>query len=79
MSAGVRVLCYDVNGLRGDRGAMDAMVRELAPDVVIVQGAPRRVRWRVRWKGELWFERQAAKSQPAPVQSIRILQIDNES
>jgi endonuclease/exonuclease/phosphatase family metal-dependent hydrolase len=47
-SAGVRVLCYDVNGLRGDRGAMDAMVRELAPDVVIVQGAPRRVRWRTR-------------------------------
>ena len=48
MSAGVRVLCYDVNGLRGDRGAMDSMVRELAPDVVIVQGAPRRVRWRTR-------------------------------
>jgi endonuclease/exonuclease/phosphatase family metal-dependent hydrolase len=48
VSAGVRVLCYDVNGLRGDRGVMDAMVRELAPDVVIVQGAPRRVRWRTR-------------------------------
>jgi endonuclease/exonuclease/phosphatase family metal-dependent hydrolase len=48
MSAGVRALCYDVDGLRGDRRAMDAMVRELAPDVVIVQGAPRRVRWRTR-------------------------------
>jgi endonuclease/exonuclease/phosphatase family metal-dependent hydrolase len=48
VSAGVRALCYDVNGLRGDRQAMDAMVRELAPDVVIVQGAPRRVRWRTR-------------------------------
>jgi endonuclease/exonuclease/phosphatase family metal-dependent hydrolase len=44
----VRVLCYDVDGLRGDRVAMDAMVRELAPDLVIVQGAPRRIRWRTR-------------------------------
>jgi endonuclease/exonuclease/phosphatase family metal-dependent hydrolase len=44
----VRVLSYDVNGLRGDRAAMDAMVRELAPDVVLVHGAPRRFRWRTR-------------------------------
>jgi endonuclease/exonuclease/phosphatase family metal-dependent hydrolase len=44
----VRVLCYDVDGLRGDRAAMDSMVRGLAPDLVIVQGAPRRFRWRTR-------------------------------
>lgn len=44
----LRVLSYDVDGLRGDRVAMDAMVRELGPDVVLVHGAPRRVRWRTR-------------------------------
>lgn len=48
VGAGLRVLSYDVAGLRGDRAAMDAMVGELAPDVVIVQGAPRRIRWRTR-------------------------------
>jgi endonuclease/exonuclease/phosphatase family metal-dependent hydrolase len=46
--SGVRVLCYDVDGLRGDRAAMDEMVRQLMPDLVIVQGAPRRFRWRTR-------------------------------
>ena len=48
MSVGLRALCYDVDGLRGDREAMDAMVRDVEPDVVIVQGAPRRFRWRTR-------------------------------
>lgn len=44
----VRVVCYHVNGLRGDRAAMDEMLRDLAPDLVIVQGGPRRLRWRTR-------------------------------
>ncbi|MEV8507618.1 endonuclease/exonuclease/phosphatase family protein [Actinoplanes sp. NPDC051475] len=42
----LRVLSYNVHGLRDDRSALIGLVRELAPDVVIVQEAPRRFRWR---------------------------------
>jgi endonuclease/exonuclease/phosphatase family metal-dependent hydrolase len=42
----LRVLSYNVHGLRDDRAALVEMVRDLAPDVVIVQEAPRRFRWR---------------------------------
>jgi endonuclease/exonuclease/phosphatase family metal-dependent hydrolase len=44
----VRILTYNVHGLRGDIGALVAMVRSAAPDVVVVQEAPRRLRWRTR-------------------------------
>ena len=42
----LRVLSYNVHGLRDDRGALTALIREVAPDVVILQEAPRRFRWR---------------------------------
>ena len=42
----LRVVCYNVHGLRDDRAALVGLVRDLAPDVVIVQEAPRRFRWR---------------------------------
>ena len=42
----LRVLSYNVHGLKDDRAALTGLVRELAPDVVIVQEAPRRFRWR---------------------------------
>ncbi|OJF14745.1 endonuclease/exonuclease/phosphatase family protein [Couchioplanes caeruleus] len=42
----LRVLSYNVHGLRDDRAALTELVRELAPDVVVVQEAPRRWRWR---------------------------------
>jgi endonuclease/exonuclease/phosphatase family metal-dependent hydrolase len=42
----LRVLSYNVHGLRDDRAALTSLVRDLAPDVVIVQEAPRRFRWR---------------------------------
>src|SRR4051812_43495181 len=42
----LRVVSYNVHGLRDDRVALTELVRELAPDVVIVQEAPRRFRWR---------------------------------
>ena len=42
----LRVLSYNVHGLKGDRAALVALVRELAPDVLVVQEAPRRFRWR---------------------------------
>jgi endonuclease/exonuclease/phosphatase family metal-dependent hydrolase len=44
----LRVLSYNVHGLRDDRAALTGLVRDLAPDVVVVQEAPRRVRWRTR-------------------------------
>lgn len=42
----LRVLSYNVHGLRDDRAALTGLVRDLGPDVVIVQEAPRRFRWR---------------------------------
>ena len=44
----LRVVSYNVHGLRDDRGALVSVVRELDPDVLIVQEAPRRFRWRTR-------------------------------
>lgn len=42
----LRVVSYNVHGLRDDRAALVGLIRDLAPDVVIVQEAPRRFRWR---------------------------------
>jgi len=42
----VRVLSYNLHSLRDDRRALAAVVREVAPDVAILQEAPRRFRWR---------------------------------
>jgi len=47
----LRVLSYNVHTLRDDRTALAAVVRSLAPDVVILQEAPRRLRWRARCAG----------------------------
>jgi len=44
--ATLRVLSYNVHGLKDDRAALTGLVRDLAPDVVMVQEAPRRFRWR---------------------------------
>jgi endonuclease/exonuclease/phosphatase family metal-dependent hydrolase len=44
----LRVVSYNVHGLRDDRAALVEVVRELDPDVLIVQEAPRRFRWRTR-------------------------------
>ena len=42
----LRVMSYNVHGLSDDRAALIELVRELAPDVLVVQEAPRRFRWR---------------------------------
>ncbi|HEU4348692.1 MAG TPA: endonuclease/exonuclease/phosphatase family protein [Actinoplanes sp.] len=42
----LRVLSYNVHGLKDDRAALTGLIRDLAPDVAIVQEAPRRFRWR---------------------------------
>ena len=42
----LRLLTYNVRSLRDDIGAVATVVREQAPDVVVVQEAPRFLRWR---------------------------------
>ena len=44
----LRVVSYNVHGLKDDRAALIGVIRELAPDVLVVQEAPRRFRWRQR-------------------------------
>jgi endonuclease/exonuclease/phosphatase family metal-dependent hydrolase len=48
VGAELRVVSYNVHSLRDDRAALARVVRDLAPDVVIVQEAPRRWRWRTK-------------------------------
>ncbi|GIJ77842.1 Metal-dependent hydrolase, endonuclease/exonuclease/phosphatase family [Micromonospora phaseoli] len=42
----LRVVSYNIHGQRDDTAALAAVIREAAPDVVIVQEGPRRFRWR---------------------------------
>lgn len=44
----LRVVSYNIHSQRDDRAALAVVVRELAPDVLVVQEAPRRLRWRAR-------------------------------
>ncbi len=44
----LRVLSYNVHGLRDDQDALLSVVRGVEPDVVVLQEAPRRLRWRTR-------------------------------
>jgi len=44
----LRVVSYNVHGLRDDAGAVVSTVRDLDPDVVVLQEGPRRMRWRGR-------------------------------
>ncbi|WP_213450708.1 endonuclease/exonuclease/phosphatase family protein [Rhizomonospora bruguierae] len=45
---GLRVVSYNVHSSRDDRDALADVVRELRPDVLVVQEGPRRFRWRHR-------------------------------
>ena len=42
----LRVMSYNVHGLKDDRAALIGLIRDVAPDVLVVQEAPRRFRWR---------------------------------
>lgn len=48
MRSELRVVSYNVHGLRDDRAALRDLVRGLAPDVLLLQEAPRRFGWRRR-------------------------------
>src|SRR3954447_25439478 len=39
-------MSYNIHGMKDDRDALVGLVRDTAPDVLIVQEAPRRFRWR---------------------------------
>jgi endonuclease/exonuclease/phosphatase family metal-dependent hydrolase len=47
-SVELRVLTYNVRGLRDDRAALAEVVRAADPDVVCVQEAPKYLRWRAK-------------------------------
>jgi endonuclease/exonuclease/phosphatase family metal-dependent hydrolase len=44
----LRLLSYNIHGLRDDQAALATVLREAQPDVAILQEAPRRLRWRTR-------------------------------
>jgi endonuclease/exonuclease/phosphatase family metal-dependent hydrolase len=44
----VRLMTYNVHGLRDDLSALTAVVEDLRPDVLVVQEAPKLLRWRAR-------------------------------
>lgn len=48
MSVDLRVLCWNVHGLRDDTAALTRAVRDLDPDVFCVQESPKYLRWRAR-------------------------------
>jgi len=48
MSATVRVVSYNIHSFKDDLDALGTVVRDLAPDVVVVQEGSRRFRWRQR-------------------------------
>lgn len=48
MPVELRVLSWNVHGLRDDRAALVRVVRACDPDVVCVQEAPKYLRWRAR-------------------------------
>ena len=45
-SAVVRVLSYNIRSMRDDTGALARVISACAPDLVLVQEAPRFFRWR---------------------------------
>ncbi|NED82385.1 endonuclease/exonuclease/phosphatase family protein, partial [Streptomyces sp. SID11233] len=45
-SAVVRVLSYNIRSMRDDTAALGRVIRACAPDLVLIQEAPRFFRWR---------------------------------
>ena len=48
MSVEIRIISWNVHGLRDDTRALARIVRELDPDVMCVQEAPKFWRWRAK-------------------------------
>ena len=48
MAAEITILSWNLHGLRDDRRALTSLVRDLDPDVMCVQEAPKFLRWRAK-------------------------------
>ncbi len=48
MTAELKILSWNLHGLQDDRAALTSLVRDLDPDVMCVQEAPKFLRWRAR-------------------------------
>jgi endonuclease/exonuclease/phosphatase family metal-dependent hydrolase len=55
-SAVIRVLSYNIRSMRDDRGALARVIRACAPDLALIQEAPRFIRWR---KAAAWLARES--------------------
>jgi endonuclease/exonuclease/phosphatase family metal-dependent hydrolase len=44
----LRLVSYNIHSQRDDHAALDEVIRALEPDVLVLQEAPRRLRWRTR-------------------------------
>jgi endonuclease/exonuclease/phosphatase family metal-dependent hydrolase len=55
-SAVLRVLSYNVRSMRDDRPALARVIRACAPDIALIQEAPRFFRWR---KAAAWLARES--------------------
>nr|WP_240677431.1 endonuclease/exonuclease/phosphatase family protein [Actinacidiphila soli] len=55
-SAVIRVLSYNIRSMRDDRAALARVIRACAPDIALIQEAPRFFRWR---KAAAWLARES--------------------
>lgn len=77
-SAVVRVLSYNIRSMRDDRGALARVIQACAPDLVLVQEAPRFFRWRkaaarlARDTGLVYVTGGATTAGPMVLSSLRV-------
>lgn len=76
-SAVIRVLSYNIRSMRDDTSALARVIRACAPDLVLVQEAPRFFRWRKKLarlaaaSGQVFLSGGATASGPALLCSLR--------
>jgi endonuclease/exonuclease/phosphatase family metal-dependent hydrolase len=77
-SAVIRVLSYNVRSLRDDEAALARVIRACAPDLALIQEAPRFFRWRkaaarlARAGGLVWVTGGATTTGPMILSSLRV-------
>jgi endonuclease/exonuclease/phosphatase family metal-dependent hydrolase len=77
-SAVIRVLSYNIRSMRDDEAALARVIRACAPDLVLVQEAPRFFRWRkaaarlARASGLVWVTGGAPATGPMILSSLRM-------
>lgn len=77
-SAVIRVLSYNVRSMRDDEAALARVIRACAPDLALIQEAPRFFRWRkaaarlARAGGLVWVTGGATTTGPMILSSLRV-------